>query len=169
MAKPVDASGNPAKGADGKALPNIEVPGYGKRLYGYGAALFDTVNISQNEQKQIHPDGSAKDADILPDTVVTDKKSIEDKPQNPVVTQPQEPEDPKGKVVAEHRGYKIYEKKQGPWRTLTSYKGDATFHTGDRTSAAAQNIMIDIEKEYINETENEKIRNSTAALVTSPL
>jgi len=166
VGKQLDASGNPAKGADGNPLPDIVVDGFTKRLYGYGGRGAGNP-IEVDTEKRLNPDGSPQDGELLEEVVISAKRNKN--AVSPEEQKPQEPEDPKGKVVAEHRGYQIYEKKQGPFRTLTSYKGDATFHTGDRTSAAAQNIMIDIEKEYINETENEKIRNSTAALVTSPL
>ena len=175
MAKPVDASGNPAKGADGKALPNIEVPGYGKRLYGYGAALFDTVNISQNEKKQIYPDGSAKDADILPDTTVTDKKSIEDKPQNPVVTQPQEPEDPRGVFVEEYKGYKIFLKQD---RLPNFYMesrlgGGPVAFKGPESRSATKAELTAYQKKVIDESGadfiKQKIGADVKALVTSPL
>lgn len=78
---------------------------------------------------------------------------------------PEPTPDPKGKLVAEYMGYKIYEKRRGPFRTLYTYdKKDNLFHTGDETGAAAQNIMVDIEKRYIDEAIYQKrLDNQTQA------
>lgn len=76
-----------------------------------------------------------------------EKPKVEEKPQA----------DSKGTMVNEYKGYKIYERKIGPGRTLVTYKDDKIFHVGDRTFSVPQNAMIDIEKQYIDsDVEKEK-------------
>jgi hypothetical protein len=73
-----------------------------------------------------------------------------EKKEQPIKVEEKPQADTKGSVVSDYKGYKIYEKKLGPFRTLVTYKDDKIFHVGDRTAATSQSAMIDIEKGYID-------------------
>ena len=122
-----------------------------KRLYGYGGVSTD-VDISEDTIKQLNKDGSPKKREAgEKQDLKGDKKG-----GNTSKQKPKEPEDPKGKFITEYKGYKLYESKgdEGIKNTkfikVSSYKGDALFHAGDKTYSSTQATMVNIEKAYID-------------------
>jgi hypothetical protein len=167
VGKQLDASGNPAKDAAGKPLPDMQVEGFTKRLYGYGGRGAGNP-IEIDTEKMLNPDGSPKDGEMLAEVVVTAKRNKN--AASPEEQKPQAPEDPKGTFVTEYKGLKLYETENGPFKTITSYRGDATFHTGPANAAASRELLISTEKLWIDERLlNEKISSDVRALVTPPL
>jgi len=128
-------------------LKLIETKGstYEKRLYGYGDVPAN-VSIKQDGNKELNADGSPKKKE---DGTQNDVKK-EPTAQNPSVEKPKEPEDPKGKLVTEYKGLKLYQTENGPFKTITSWKGDATFYTGLPNAAASTQLLVDTHKLVID-------------------
>lgn len=151
-----EKTNQPAVDKNQKPIMGIDQPSQPKSLYGYGNTKSGTTplkEIEENWEVNLNADGSPKNPVVLSEVVVKSDKKAK-KPENAISEAAKQPEDPKGTFVTEYKGYQIYEKKLGPFRTLTTYdfKG-SVFHTGDRTAAAPQSVMVNIEKEYINSPE----------------
>lgn len=131
---------------------------YKKRLYGYGDVPVN-VPIKQDGNKELNADGSPKKKEAGETTDVKKDGEV----QNPSEKKPEPPEDPKGSLLTEYKGYKIYTKKDLFGNVLSSYKGDAIFHKGNESSAAAA-VLLDIEKRYIDSNiDNQRRANQDQA------
>ena len=139
------------KKADGTVVPAVPAaPGIAasaKRLYGYGASNPNQI-LNDDRIKNLDKGG-----DPIKQTQVSDSPntSTAQKPENPVAAAPKEPEDPKGTLVAEYKGLKLYQTENGPFKTITSWRGDTVFHTGPANAAASTQLLVDTEKLVIND------------------
>jgi hypothetical protein len=139
-------------------LKLIETKGstYEKRLYGYGDVPAN-VSIKQDGNKELNADGSPKKKE---DGTQTDVKK-EPTAQNPSVEKPKEPEDPKGELITEYKGLKLYQTERGPYKTITSWKGDENWYTGLPNAAASTQLLVDTMKLVIDSRlENEGKRTA---------
>ena len=149
------------KTADGKVVPAVPAaPGIAasaKRLYGYGASNPNQI-LNVDTAKNLDKGG-----DPLKQTQVSDSPnaSTSQKTENPVVAAPQIKEDPKGELITEYKGLKLYQTENGPFKTITSWKGDATFYTGLPNAAASTQLLVDTHKLVIDSRlENEGKRTA---------
>ena len=116
-----------------------------KRLYGYGDVPAN-VAIKQDGNKELNADGSPKKKE---DGTKNDVKQ-DAAAKNPSEEKPKPPEDPKGTFVTDYKGLKLYSTKRGPFETITSWKGDEKWHTGQENGAAGTQLLADTEKLYID-------------------
>jgi hypothetical protein len=132
---------------------------FGKRLYGYGGVATN-IDIEEDKNKELNRDGSpkkreeGKKQDVKPDV-----KKDGTPAANPTQEKPKPPEDPKGELVGQHKGYELRKTKKGPMKSITSWKGDAKLHAGD-LSSADDSILIDIEKGYIDSKIDDQRRSN---------
>lgn len=115
-------------------------------------ALTKVKGLFKKNKKQVQPPPEFKPKE-LPKAPMFKESALPNKPapvEEPKPAEVKPPSDPKGTLVTEYKGYKIYEKRVGPFRTLTTYKGESIIHVGDRNGATTQNVLVDIEKEYID-------------------
>jgi hypothetical protein len=169
VGKQLDASGNPAKGADGKPLPDIVVDGFTKRLYGYGGKGAGNP-IEIDVEKRLNPDASPQDGEMLPDVVVSAKRNKD--AGSPEEQKPQKPRNPKGELVAKYKDYNIFKKQQGAFITMMVWDGDRLVRTGPESRSEPDSGLIEYEKRAIDDIEEIRMRNlqqDVTALVTSPL
>ena len=129
---------------------------YQKRLYGYGDVPA-AVAIKQDASKELNADGSPKKKeDGTKNDVKTDSTT-----QNPSEEKPKPPEDPKGTFITEYKGLKLYETERGPYKTITSWKGDENWYTGPANAAAGTQLLVDTMKIVIDSRlENEGKRTA---------
>jgi hypothetical protein len=149
------------KKADGTVVPAVPAaPGIAasaKRLYGYGASNPNQI-LNDDRIKNLDKGG-----DPIKQTQVSDSPntSTAQKPENPVAAAPKEPEDPKGKLITEYKGLKLYETQRGPYKTITSWKGDENWYTGPANAAASTQLLVDTMKLFIDSRlENEGKRTA---------
>ena len=129
---------------------------YQKRLYGYGDVPANVV-IKQDGNKELNADGSPKKKE---DGTKNDVKQ-DSTAKNPSEEKPKEPEDPKGKLITEYKGLKLYQTERGPFKTITSWKGDENWYTGPANAAASTELLVDTMKLFIDSRlENEGKRTA---------
>jgi hypothetical protein len=116
-----------------------------KRLYGYGDVPAN-VAIKQDGNKELNADGSPKKKE---DGTKNDVKQ-DAAAKNPSEEKPKPPEDPKGTFITEYKGLKLYETERGPFKTITSWKGDENWYTGPANAAAGTQLLVDTMKIFID-------------------
>ena len=165
-------------GLNGKSVSNYKLPTiinvdvsltlletigttYKQRLYGYGESATSAEENKADSAKNLNADGSPRPKKETPATKTVKENGKEQKPKNPSEEKPKEPEDPKGKLVTEYKGLKLYETENGPFKTITSWKGDEKWHTGPANAAAGTQLLVDTEKLVIDSRlENEGKRTA---------
>jgi hypothetical protein len=129
---------------------------YQKRLYGYGDVPANVV-IKQDGNKELNADGSPKKKE---DGTKNDVKQ-DSTAKNPSEEKPKPPEDPKGELITEYKGLKLYQTERGPYKTITSWKGDENWYTGPANAAASTQLLVDTMKLFIDSRlENEGKRTA---------
>lgn len=121
-----------------------------KRLYGYGNVPTN-VAIKNDTNKELNADGSPKKKEVGQTTDVKQNSNV----QNLSEKKPEPPKDPKGTLMAEYNGYKIYKIENGPYVHMeTRLGGGPVVHKGPESRSETDAKLVEYEKGYINEVKS---------------